>query len=203
MTNFDSKFWDERFSVDEYIYGTEPNKFFKEQLDKLSPGKILLLGEGEGRNAVYAALNGWQVDAVDYSAVAKEKAMKLAIKSGVNISYLVHPIQAYSFAEDYYDAIAIIFIHLNEQDRSVLHKKIINSLSKNGNLIFEVYEKEQLGKTSGGPQNIDMLYSLDELKNDFAKLNTIQLKKEIVNLNESDKHRGEASVLRYVGKKGK
>ena len=66
MNNFDSKFWDERFAAEEYIYGTEPNKFFREQLDKLPPGKILLLGEGEGRNAVYAAKSGWLVHAVDY-----------------------------------------------------------------------------------------------------------------------------------------
>ena len=202
MNNFDSRFWDERFSVKDYIYGTEPNKFFKEYLNKLPPGNILLLGEGEGRNAVYAAKLGWKVDAVDYSKVGKDKAMKLAKKTGVNINYQVSLLQDYSPNKNYYDAIALIFIHLNMQDRSILHQKTINALSKEGTVIMEIYEKDQLGKASGGPQSLEMLYSLDEIKNDFTRLNTIILKKEVVALNEGDKHRGEASVIRYVGKKG-
>ena len=77
-------FWDERYSNKEFVYGTLPNQFFKDQLDKLKPGKILMVGEGEGRNAVYAAKLGWQVDAIDSSNVAKEKAAKLAELNKVN-----------------------------------------------------------------------------------------------------------------------
>ncbi|MBT8379903.1 MAG: methyltransferase domain-containing protein [Ignavibacteria bacterium] len=201
MNNFDSKFWDERFFVKEYIYGIEPNPFFKEHIDKLIPGKILLLGEGEGRNAIYGAQKGWKVDAVDYSGVAKNKAMELAKKSGVNINYRVQPIQSYNPIENYYDAIAIIFLHLNEQDRSILHYKIFDALDFGGTVILEVFDKDQLGKTSGGPQNINMLYSLNEIKNDFRTLQEIYLKKEIVNLDEGDKHTGKASVVSYVGRK--
>lgn len=73
-------FWDDRYSAKDYIYGTQPNQFFKEQIDKLKAGKIMMLGEGEGRNAVYAAMRGWQVDAIDSSPVAREKAVNLAVK---------------------------------------------------------------------------------------------------------------------------
>ena len=201
MNNFDSKFWDERFSVKEYIYGTEPNRFFKEQSDKLSPGKILLLGEGEGRNAVYAAKNGWKVDAVDYSNVAKNKAMDLAKKTGVNINYKIQQIQNFSPVKNYYDSVALIFFHISSMQRKSLHRKIIDSLVPEGIVIVEVYEKDQLGKTSGGPQNLEMLYSLDEIKSDFAELDTIILKKENIILDEGDKHTGEACIIRYVGKK--
>ena len=61
------QFWDDRYSSGNYIYGTQPNRFFKEQIDKLEPGKLLLPAEGEGRNAIYAAREGWQVDAFDIS----------------------------------------------------------------------------------------------------------------------------------------
>jgi len=201
MNNFDSKFWDERFSTDEYIYGTEPNKFFREQLDKLPPGKILLLGEGEGRNAVYAAKSGWLVHAVDYSKVAKHKALNLAKYSGATIKYDVQEIQNYFPYKNFYDAAAIIFFHLNSLERKMLHHKLIDALAPEGIVIFEVYEKDQLGKTSGGPQSSEMLYSLDEIKNDFSELQTIFLKKENIILDEGNKHTGEASIIRYIGKK--
>ena len=200
MNNFDSKFWDERFSAKDYIYGTEPNSFFKEQLDKLSIGKILLLGEGEGRNAVYAAKNGWKVDAVDYSSVARDKALKLAKNFRVSINYDLQKIQIFFPDKNFYNAAAIIFFHLNSIERKTLHRKMIDSLAPEGIIILEVYEKDQLGKTSGGPQNLEMLYSLDEIKSDFSELGTILLKKETIILNEGDKHTGEASVIRYVGK---
>jgi SAM-dependent methyltransferase len=201
MDNFNSKFWDERFSAEEYIYGTKPNKFFREQLDKLQPGKILLLGEGEGRNAIYAAKSGWIVQAVDYSKVAKYKALNLAKNSGATIKYDVQEIQNYFPRKNFYDATAIIFFHLNSLERKILHHKLIDALAPEGIVIFEVYEKDQLGKTSGGPQNLDMLYSLDEIKSDFSDLQTIFLKKENILLDEGDKHTGEASIIRYVGKK--
>jgi len=201
MDNFDSKFWDERFSPEEYIYGTSPNKFFREQIDKLTPGKILLVGEGEGRNAVYAAKNGWRVDAVDYSSVARDKALRLAKISGVSIKYDVQKIQSFVPVTNFYDTAALIFVHLNPFERKALHWKIIDALAPKGIVIFEVYEKDQFGKTSGGPQNLEMLYSLDEIKSDFAELDTVLLKKENIILDEGDKHTGEASIIRYVGKK--
>ena len=140
MNNFDSNFWDERFSVEEYVYGTSPNKFFREQLDKLSPGKILLVGEGEGRNAVYAAKNGWMVDAVDYSSVARDKALILAKESGVRINYNVQKIQSFFPDKKMYNTAAIIFLHLNPFERKTLHHKLSNALAFEGIVILEAYE---------------------------------------------------------------
>ena len=71
-------FWNSRYSKQEFAYGTQPNAFLKEQLEKIKSGTALFLGEGEGRNAVYAAKLSWQVDAVDFSSSAKIKALKLA-----------------------------------------------------------------------------------------------------------------------------
>lgn len=70
------EFWNGKYSSKEYIYGTEPNEYFKSALEKYRPGTILLPGDGEGRNAVYAAKKGWQVTAFDFSNAAKEKAEK-------------------------------------------------------------------------------------------------------------------------------
>lgn len=201
MNKFGGEFWDERYSSIEFVYGTEPNIFFKDELDKLKIGNILLLGEGEGRNAVYAAANGWNVDAVDFSMIAKEKALKLAEENSVSINYEITDLSEYKPKLNYYDSAAIIFLHLNPIIRSDVHSKIVASLKSGGTLILEVYEKEQLGKDSGGPQNINMLYSKEELKDDFVKMNIIVLEKKIVTLNESEQHSGEAVVLRLIAVK--
>ncbi len=201
MNKFGGKFWNERYSSTDFVYGTEPNTFFKDELDKLRTGNILLLGEGEGRNAVYAAVKGWNVDAVDFSIIAKEKALKLAEENSVSINYEITELSKYKPKSNYYDSAAIIFLHLNPKIRSDVHSKVVDSLIPGGTLILEVYEKKQLGKDSGGPQNIDMLYSKEELKNDFNNMKIIELEKKVLNLNESEQHKGEAYVLRFVGEK--
>ena len=201
MNKFSDEFWDERYSSIEFVYGTEPNIFFKDELDKLKTGNILLLGEGEGRNAVYAAGQGWKVDAVDFSTIEKEKALKLAYENNVKINYDVASLADYTFKLKNYDAIAIIYLHLKPKIRSKIHSQVFNSLKSNGILILEVFEKDQLGRNSGGPQNIDMLYSKEEIKKDFEKMRISLLEKKIIALDESEHHRGEAAVLQLVAQK--
>lgn len=201
MNKFGGEFWDERYSSTEFVYGTEPNIFFKDELDKLKTGNVLLMGEGEGRNAVYAASNGWNVDAVDFSTIAKEKALKLAEENSVGINYEIADLSEYKPKSNYYNSAAIIFLHLNPMIRNAVHLKVVDSLKPGGTLILEVFEKEQLGNDSGGPQNIDMLYSKEELEDDFVKMNIIVLEKKIVTLNESEQHKGESEVLRLIAVK--
>ena len=201
MSNFGSNFWDERYSITEFVYGTKPNFFFKNILDKLPPRKILLLGEGEGRNAVYAASNGWKVDAVDFSSRGKEKALQLASDNDVHINYAVADLSDYKFRQNYYDVIAIIFLHLNPELRTSIHSQVFKSLCVGGKLILEVFEKEQLGKTSGGPQDLEMLYSIEEMKKDFEKMKIELIDKKNIYLDESDHHRGDAVVIRLIAVK--
>lgn len=202
MSEFGTSSWDERYSIEDYVYGTEPNLYFKEALNKIiSPGKLLLPGEGEGRNAVYAAKNGWRVDAFDQSCTARKKAFMLAERNNVKINYVLTDLSKIQLSTNYYDAIAVIFVHLHENIRSNFNKKLINSLKVGGSIIIELFSKNQLGRESGGPQALEMLYSIEEMKKDFKDLQTISLKEEIISLDESEKHRGEASVIRFVGKK--
>ena len=201
MEKFGGSFWDERYSSGEFVYGIEPNIFFKNEIDKLEPGRILLPGEGEGRNAVYAAKKGWQVDAVDFSTVAKEKALQFAKENSVSINYEISDLSEYAFKTNYYDAAAMIFLHLNPKIRTDIHNKIIQSLKHNGRIICEAYAKEQIYKSSGGPKNPDMLYSEEDLRNDFAELNILQLSKKTIHLKESKHHEGEAVVIRLIAVK--
>lgn len=193
------EFWDNRYSEETFIFGTKPNEFFKSQVDLLTPGKLLLFGEGEGRNAIYAASLGWDGLALDWSEIAKEKALALARKNNVLFRYEVGnfldiPIEHFSF-----DAVALIYIHLAEEEREQLHKKAITSLKRGGTIIFEAFEKEQLGKSSGGPKDLDLLYSLENMVTDFQNLDFKYFAKENIQLDEGDGHIGEASVIRFAG----
>lgn len=199
MNHFNYTFWDERYSSDEFVYGKKPNEFFKDNLEKLSPGRILLPGEGEGRNAVFAARLGWIVDALDQSIVGKLKAEKLANESGVKINYNVCDLNDYQYEEDFYDVVAVVFVHFPLEQRIKIHSGLVKSLKKDGTLILEMYNKDQLGKESGGPQNYDMLYSNQDIERDFKALRTVLLENKITYLDEGPKHSGEASVIRYIG----
>lgn len=201
MNKFRGEFWDNKFSPKNFIYGTEPNNFFRESLNKLSPGRILMLGEGEGRNAVFAAIKHWKVDAVDFSQTAKEKALNFAQENSANIDYTLSNLEDYNFIPDRYDAVGNIFLHLHPTVRKIVHPGIIFTLKKNGYLILEVFEKDQLGRKTGGPQNFDMLYSVDELEKDFNSLKIILLERKNIILEEGGMHNGEAVVVRLLAQK--
>jgi len=193
--------WNERYGTDAFIYGTKPNEFFKQQLDELQEGKIVLFGEGEGRNGVYAALKGWDVLALDWSEKAKEKALKFARQHNVLINYESGNYFDIQLEQGTFDAVGLIYIHQNEEERKLLHKKAIEALKPGGTIIFEAFEKEQFGKKSGGPQNLDVLYSLEEIVTDFQDLDFKVFAKEKLLLDEGNGHQGEAFVIRFAGSK--
>ena len=195
--------WNDRYLKDEFIYGKEPNKFFEEEVNKLNPGKILMLGEGEGRNAVYAASLGWIVDAVDQSQTGKAKAMQLSSERKVKINYYVEDLYSFTPKLNYYDAAVFIFLHLEESLRSLVFKKAIDSLKPGGKIILEVFEKDQIKYDSGGPKDEELLYSLEDICEELIELDFEKFSKEIVILDEGKYHQGKASVIRFVGEKHK
>ncbi|MUU77466.1 class I SAM-dependent methyltransferase [Winogradskyella endarachnes] len=193
-------FWNERYANEEFAYGTEPNAFFKQQLDKLKPGKLLLPAEGEGRNAVYAAAQGWEVTAFDMSKKGKEKALKLAKLNDVKITYQVIGAEEFKTDEEF-DVIGLSFVHLPIEIREQAHQHLLQFLKVGGTIIFEGFAKGQLGNTSGGPKNAAMLFSIEEVKNEFADLDFKILEEKTIELSEGDYHKGKAQVVRFVGVK--
>src|SRR5690349_3382415 len=103
--------WNTRFSGEEFAYGEEPNDYLKEQLGRLAPASILFAAEGEGRNAVFAALSGWDVSAFDISEEGRKKATRLAEKHGVTIDYKLGELQELEFQPLQFDALALIYAH--------------------------------------------------------------------------------------------
>ena len=195
------QFWDDRYSTSQYVYGKEPNDFFSIELSKKEPGRILLPGEGEGRNAVHAALLDWEVDAFDQSRAGREKALAFALEANVQINYEVCPLEEFHFKPNQYDVVALVYFHGAQTEREYLHRKVSESLKPGGRLILEAFHKEQMGKSTGGPQSLDLLFDEEMLLSDFAGLKPELMEKQIVALNEGPFHQGEASVIRFTGVK--
>lgn len=193
-------FWNQRYDTNDNIYGYTPNEFFKEQLDRLSPGTLLLPAEGEGRNAVYAATTGWDVTAFDFSDIARRKALALAASRNVKIDYTTSDITEYAFDREF-DALALIYLHLDPATRIRFHQRCMQSLKTGGYLILEAFSKEQIGNTTGGPKDPALLYDLEEVALDFAP-HEIAFKKRLTTyLDEGPFHSGISDIIRIVAKK--
>ena len=194
------EFWNERYGKSLYHYGKAPNVFFASQLTNLQKGNLLLPAEGEGRNAVYAAYKGWKVTAFDFSEEGRKKALDLAKSYDVEIDYQL--MQAGDFkASKSFDAIALIFAHFAGEERRQLFENLEQSLVSGGHLIMEVFSKNQLGKESGGPKDLELLYSRDEILSLFPNLNFLMLEETKIELDEGYSHQGEAVVIRGFAEK--
>ncbi len=196
-----SEFWNERFGASEYIYGKKPNDFFKQCVDKLPSGHILVPGAGEGRDAVYAAIQGWQVSAFDSSSAGKEKSAKLAEEFEVNIDYTLCDVRDFEAQPNTYDAIGITYFHLPEELRVPFHEKILEYLKPGGTVFMEMFTPEQLNNNSGGPKTLDLLYTRQLLTEDFKGLSSINIVESEILLNEGPFHQGKADVIRLIGRK--
>ncbi len=195
------EFWNERFASPEYVYGIAPNAFFKEQLDRLPPGKILMPADGEGRNGVYAATRGWEVVARDISEEGKKKAEKLAATNKVTLEYQIGDFEEMLLQPGYFDCVGLIFAHFQVGKRALFHKKIVEALKPGGFVILEGFHKTQLGNPSGGPKELGLLFSEEELKSDFSGLSELQIIRQELILHEGAFHEGVASVIRLTGRK--
>lgn len=196
----EKQFWNTRYLENETVYGTQPNAFFKQFIDTHKPGTLLLPAEGEGRNAVYAAKKGWQVDAFDFSEVAKGKAMQLAADRKVNINYWVEDLATF-IAGKTYDAVGLLYVHLPESKRQSFHKQAYQSLKSGGYLVLEAFAKDQAHFNSGGPKDSALLYSAPTICGDFPFLHLHYCGQKELELNEGPFHKGKASLLRVVGQK--
>lgn len=195
------EFWNERYASVGSVYGNQPNEFLRDQLSLLKPGKILLPAEGEGRNALYAARLGWDVYAFDYSEEARNKSFQRAKALNLTINYTIEDISQVQLPEKLYDAIALIYVHIQNPVREQFLAQCIKALKPGGSLIMEVFSTNQLKYTSGGPKDFHLLYSLNDLKKVFDGLHISIAREEIIDLNEGAFHQGAASVVRLVATK--
>jgi SAM-dependent methyltransferase len=191
--------WDQRYSADEYIYGKDPNEFLANAVGKIPKGKVLCVAEGEGRNAVFLAQQGYDVVAVDSSSVGLEKAKKLAQERGVSIQTIVCDLAHFDIDPESWDGIVSIFAHVPPPVRKKLHKKVVNGLRPGGVLILEAYRPDQLKYKTGGPPTPELMMTLEGLEEELTGLKFdygVELDRDIV---EGKFHTGKGAVVQIIG----
>lgn len=194
--------WDERYGKNEYFYGTEPNTFLVETASLMPSGsEVLCLAEGEGRNAVYLAKLGYKVTAVDFSEVGLKKLQSLADKAGVAVKTVCSDLNDFKFEKEKWGGVVSIWCHLPLAMRAIIHKKVIESLQPGGVFILEAYTPEQLKYKTGGPQNPDMMPTLEQLEKELPTLEALHKKELIRHVSEGLGHEGQSAVVQFVGKK--
>lgn len=202
------EFWNERYQEEGWAYGSEPNEFVKQQLEKISNKNLSALfpAEGEGRNAVYAAKLGFQVSAFDISESGQQKATDLAANYNVTIDYRVASFDSVNFPLGCFDVLVFSYTHFPKRLQASFISKMLEFLKPDGQIIFECFSQNNIpyrekNPQVGGPDNLDMLYSVDSVRELFAECREIHASEEITYLNEGKYHVGEACVIRVVGRK--
>lgn len=193
--------WNNRYGGGKYIFGKKPNEYFRSKLDTLTKGSIYLPGDGEGRNGVYAAENGWNVTSADFSKVAIERAKELASQHNVKINFQFKNLITEEVSQNKYDVVAITFLHFNGENKEIVYRKLNNSLKVGGYLIVECFSTEQTKLNSGGPRKKDSLYTIEELKKYFHGFKFIETEDIKTKLHEGKGHQGDAYVVRMFARK--
>lgn len=196
----DLYFWNDRYSADEYVYGTEPNSFLAEHADILV-GPVLSLAEGEGRNAVFLASLGLSVHGVDGSEVGIAKAQALAFSKGVVIQTERVDLTEFDPEPNRYGSVISISAHLPSSVRGRLYPLVVRALKPGGIVLLEAYSENQLKHGSGGPRDIDMLMTAAKIRREFIDLEPVLLQEVEREVSEGKFHSGMASVVQFIGQK--
>lgn len=197
------QFWDERFSTDTYIFGTQPNVFLASHAPLFKAGmRVLAVADGEGRNGVWLAQQGCEVMSVDISPLGIEKARKLAGQRNVSVDFVCADLMHWGWPQNAFDALVCIFIQFaTPAERKTLFDGFWSALKPGGVLLLEGYGVKQLQYNSGGPGKLENLYTLDMLREAFAGWDIQSLREYEAVLDEGPKHSGMAALVDLVARK--
>ncbi len=194
--------WNERFADEAFLFGEEPNAYLVRQRLHLQPGRILALADGEGRNSVWLARDGWTVDAFDFSANAVEKARRLAARHHVQVNVTCTDWQSFDWKPAHYDNVVGIFFQFAAPDeRAELFRRIDASLKPGGVLVIQGYTPVQLRFKTGGPGKLDHLYDEALIRAAFPGYTVIDLSIYEAEIAEGRAHCGMSGLLGFVGRK--
>ncbi|MFR0355665.1 class I SAM-dependent methyltransferase [Streptomyces sediminimaris] len=160
----DAASWDERYRGGELVWKAEPNRFVAQELAGLEPsGRAVDLAAGEGRNAVWLAERGWDVDAVDFSAVALEKAQRLGAERGVRLRTVHADLTRWAPPEAAYDLAVIAYLHLPWPRMAEVLRRAAPAVREGGHLLLVGHDAANPEHGHGGPQDPGVLYSAGQV----------------------------------------
>jgi SAM-dependent methyltransferase len=191
--------WDERFSRAEPVYGEQPNGYLRAQVHRLAPGSsVLVPGDGYGRNGLWLARQGFRVHTVDLSPIGVERARASAREAGLRLTIEQADLSTWAWPQNQFDAVFSIFLHLFPNVRPAIHANMLRALVPGGLCILEAFTPAQLKFSSGGPKLVDLLYSAEILRQDFAAADILALEEATVSLDEGRMHSGPGAVVHGV-----
>ena len=203
MSHPNAAMWDERYRDPDYAYGLEPNAFLAAQTrERVSGRKALVPGDGEGRNGVWLACQGYEVDTLDLSAPGVAKALALAEARGVKVDAICADALAWDWPRARYDLVALIYLHLAPPERKLLHALALASLKPGGRIVLEAFRPEQIVRqkagAKGGPRDVALLYGAEDLHEDFGA--DAEIFETDADLREGALHVGQGAVVRAVAR---
>lgn len=198
-----NRIWDERYSGEDYHFGTEPNDFLRSQRSLLKPGmQCLAVADGEGRNGVWLAQQGLHVLSVEASAVALDKARKLAQQRGVTVQFEQVDLEQWSWGEERFDAVVAIFVQFAPPGmREQMFAHIKRCLKPGGLLLLQGYTPRQLHYRTGGPSQAENLYTETMLREAFADMEIVELREHDDIISEGAGHSGMSALIDVVARK--
>ena len=202
MTEDPGQFWDQKYGADAYFYGKRANAWLVSQAHRLRPGmRALSVADGEGRNGVWLAEQGVRVTAVDASARGIAKARALAAERGVTVEHIQADLTSRTWPTAAFDVAVAIFAHFTPEHRPVVHRAMLEALVPGGLVLIEAYSPYQHLHRTGGPPDLDMLYTAWRLREDFAGAEIQELAEVTTELQEGRGHQGTSAVVRLVARK--
>ena len=199
----DAGAWDARYSRTGYFFGTEPNAFLARSIRRVPVGQsVLFVADGEGRNSVFAADQGYRVTAFDVSPVAVAKARALAADRGVEVTIHVAGIDEWDWTSERFDAVAAIFIQFAPPEvRTRAFAGMIRALRPGGLLLLQGYTPRQLDFRTGGPPFEENMYTQELLREAFEDHEILELIEYDAELAEGAGHHGESALIDCIVKK--
>ena len=190
--------WNGRYAPESYLFGTAPNAFLAAQKARLPQrGRALSIADGEGRNGVWLAEHGLDVVSMDFSPVAQAKARALAARRGVTITTEQVDLANWDWPADAYDVIVVIFAQPLE--KTALFAGIRRALKPGGLLLLEGYPPKQLEYGTGGPGEVERLYTRADLEAGFGSFSRIDITEYDAEIYEGDGHGGMSALIDLVG----
>lgn len=196
--------WDQRFSTDDYVFGTEPDPFLVEQEARLTQDMMALaVADGEGRNGVWLAERVLGVVSVDGSERALQKAHALAESRGVALATACVDLLEWTWPVAQFELVVSLFFHPGPEDRPRLHRAMCDALLPGGLFLYRGFHPDQLGRGTGGPPDLDRLVSAQMLRDDLPDAEILSLEEREVQMDmKVDDHvPGLAKVTELVARK--
>ncbi len=193
--------WEERYDVDHFVFGIEPNDFLRDNVSMIPIDDVLCLAEGEGRNAVFLAGTGRRVSSVDLTETGVTKTLRLAAQRGVEVDARVGDLSTYDLGVERWNGVVSIFAHMPPMIRSDLHHRVVEALRPGGIFLLEAYTPDQIGRGTGGPQSVEMTMTLIALEVELAPLEFLHAVETERVVAEGPGHSGIASVVQIIARK--